>query len=338
MATDAAHLGREALVIVEPGIGGTAWLRLAAECGHALGAPAIVIGTGADARSAHAAGLRVVDSCAPPLGRCRLGWRAIVRMCAGHGRGRVALAFSPTAVAAIAGIAGRTIGVCCVPPAARGPNLAILARAARLGGAVEVVPFDAACQVGWPRGRAWRVHEPMVVVPATVRSDAPAEAGREAMPRTLAFAIARESFSGDWANGVPERSVQVDRLCRQLESDLVGRLAMRGTSAVIAPMTAARLDCVVVGPHVSVDALVLAQQGVPIVAPQGSAVAELVGARPAAQYPSRRPTTAIQCIAAVASEREQHALEQSARARQLPDAAALVQRIKQLVGAQRSAA
>lgn len=104
-----------------------ALLRLAAAVQQAGGGACIVVGTGADARRAADAGLRVVAACAPPAGSLLLGAGAMKRAFApALGRSSAVTAWGPRAAAV-----ARLLGLQAHPePDALPPALAALPREA----------------------------------------------------------------------------------------------------------------------------------------------------------------------------------------------------------------
>ncbi|MBL9141266.1 MAG: hypothetical protein JNK53_05310 [Phycisphaerae bacterium] len=78
--------------------------------------------------------------------------------------------------------------------------------------------------------------------------------------------------------------------------------------------------------------------GVPVAAPEESALADLAGVAPACRFAEDRPTAAARALFALLQAREHHAEVQRQASSALPRAEAIVDRVLELSGAQRTAA
>lgn len=111
MATDEVRQGQETPVtmVVQPGVCGSAWLLLAAQCASLMKGCVVVLGTGQEARRMQALGARVVASAAPVLGNPRLGARALIQQLGPFLQGRKVVTWSPEAHALAARCTGRLV-------------------------------------------------------------------------------------------------------------------------------------------------------------------------------------------------------------------------------------
>lgn len=277
LTPDPALRGGAYALVLQPAECGEALLTALGSVARAWRAHAFAIGPQHEAERAQRAGLPVVASCAPPLGRPALGWRTLLREARPHLTGRATLAVGAASAALAVALAPRTVGLDVEASPAPGDR-ALLERARRRGRAPDWMPMSAVATAAASLDRdhlrrQWRVAPGTRVVGLVA---APAWRGDAWAALDM---VGRVALAGTSVALVVQPDASALSQARRLASAMPGLDHLIATDLALQPARlASALDAALVthaGESASVvlDAAALACAGVPVVAPEGSATA-----------------------------------------------------------------
>jgi hypothetical protein len=329
---DPASRGGAYALVLQPAECGEALLTALGAVARAWHAHAFAIGPQHEAERAQQAGVPVVASCAPPLGRPALGWRTLLREARPHLMGRATLGVGAASAALAAALAPRTVALEVEASMEPGDH-ALLERARRRGRAPEWTPMAAVATTAVSLDREdlrrrWRVapgtHVVALVAAPAWRGDA----------WTALDMVGRVALAGTSVALVVQPDASSLSRARRLASAMPGLEHVIATDLALQPARmASALDAALVthaseSASVVLDAVALAHAGVPVVAPEGSATAAALQLPVEHRGQGGRPTAMAAALGRVLHEPHAAAAMQRPGLRHLETLESLADRLR----------